>query len=211
MKRIFDVVLSALGLLVLFPLFALVAGLILVFDGPPVLFRQQRIGYRRKPFQIYKFRTMVPNAEQLGNPLTVGSDRRVTPIGRWLRKTKLDELPQLLNVFIGNMSFVGPRPEVNRYVALYTPDQCRVLELVPGITDAASIEYRNENELLATLDNPEQAYVKTIIPEKIRINLEYAKQASVLRDCGVILRTVASLCRAASAIVAACGLTLTAF
>ena len=200
MKRVFDVVFSGLGILALSPALALIGWLILVFDGRPVLFRQERIGYQRKPFTIYKFRTMVQNAEELGKPLTVGDDPRITRFGRWLRNSKLDELPQLFNVFFGEMSFVGPRPEVEHYVAHYTLDQCRVLELVPGITDAASIRYRNESELLKKHDNPEQIYIEKIVPEKIRINLEYAKQASVLRDCGVILRTVADLCLAKSAI-----------
>ena len=194
MKRAFDVAFSALGLIALLPLFAVISTLILVFDGRPVFFRQERIGYRGKPFRIWKFRTMVRGAERLGKPLTVGRDPRITRLGNWLRKTKLDELAQLWNVFVGQMSFVGPRPEVERYVRRYTPAQCRVLDLVPGITDAASIAYRNETELLENFDNPEQAYIEEIIPAKIFLNLEYATRANVLRDCVVIFRTVGRLC-----------------
>jgi lipopolysaccharide/colanic/teichoic acid biosynthesis glycosyltransferase len=194
MKRAFDIVFSALGLVVLLPLFALIGALILAFDGRPVFYCQERIGYRGQPFRIWKFRTMVRDAERLGKPLTVGGDPRITSLGHWLRKTKLDELPQLWNVLVGEMSFVGPRPEVERYVDRYTPAQSRVLDLVPGITDAASIAYRNETELLKGFENPEQAYIEEIIPTKIRLNLEYATQANVFRDCVVIFRTVGRLC-----------------
>ena len=194
MKRAFDIVFSALGLVVLLPLFALIGALILAFDGWPVFYCQERIGHRGRPFYICKFRTMVRDAERLGKPLTVGGDPRITWLGRWLRKTKLDELPQLWNVLVGEMSFVGPRPEVERYVDRYTPAQWRVLELVPGITDAASIVYRNETELLEAFQNPEQAYIEEIIPAKIQLNLEYATRANVLRDCVVIFRTVGRLC-----------------
>lgn len=196
MKRMFDVLASAIGLFLLLPLFAVIAALILLSDGPPVFFRQHRIGYKRKPFRIWKFRTMVRNAEQLGEPLTVGDDTRITRIGSWLRKTKLDEIPQLINVLMGEMSFVGPRPEVERYVAQYTPDECRVLELMPGITDPASIHFHNESQLLNLFDNPVDAYLEIIVPEKIRINLDYAKSASLLRDCCVIWQTLTRLCRA---------------
>ena len=144
---------------------------------------------------MYKFRTMVRDADKYGRLITVGDDPRITSVGRWLRKFKLDELPQLFNVFMGQMSLVGPRPEVARYVARYTRDQCRVLEVMPGITDPASICYRDENELLKGLDDPDQTYMEVIVPEKIRINLEYAKQANMLRDCAVIFRTVTKLCR----------------
>jgi len=195
MKRTFDVTVSVLGLLLLLPLLAAIGVMILAIDGPPIFFRQERIGYRRKPFRIWKFRTMIPNAEASGIPLTVGHDPRVTRSGRWLRKTKLDELPQLLNVLVGEMSFVGPRPEVERYVNHYTDEQCRVLDFVPGITDAASIRYRDESQRLQRESNPERTYLEAIVPEKIRLNLEYARQANVLRDFGIIMRTLAVLCR----------------
>lgn len=190
-KRVFDLFWVILGLAVIWPLFVLVALLIKLGDRGPVSFRQQRIGYKGQPFHIRKFRTMVLNAEQLGTPLTVGQrDPRITPIGYWLRRFKLDELPQLLNVLAGEMSLVGPRPEVPRYVALYTPEQRLVLGLVPGITDPASIEYRHESAMLAAVPDPEQTYVKEIMPVKIRINLEYATTSTLSSDFAVIVKTL---------------------
>ena len=176
-KRVFDLFWAMLGLAVIWPLFVLVALLIKLGDRGPVSFRQPRIGYEGRPFHIRKFRTMVLNAEQLGTPLTVGQrDPRITPIGYWLRRFKLDELPQLLNVLAGEMSLVGPRPEVPRYVALYTPEQRLVLGLVPGITDPASIEYRHESAKYVAKFVFGMLYLKEIMPVKIRINLEYAKR-----------------------------------
>lgn len=190
-KRVFDLFWAILGLAVIWPLFVLVALLIKLGDRGPVSFRQQRIGYKGRPFHIRKFRTMVLNAEQLGKPLTVGQrDPRITPTGYWLRRFKLDELPQLLNVLAGEMSLVGPRPEVPRYVALYTPEQRLVLGLVPGITDPASIEYRHESAMLAAVPDPEQTYVKEIMPVKICINLEYAKTSTLSSDFAVIVKTL---------------------
>lgn len=194
MKRLFDIVFGAIGLLLTLPLFLVIAVLVLVTDGKPVFFRQERVGYRGKPFRIWKFRTMVKNAEKLGMPLTAGADPRITRVGGWLRATKLDELPQLLNVIAGDMSFVGPRPEVARYVEHYSAQQRAVLDLTPGITDAASIRYRDESKLLADVADPEQVYISKIVPDKIRLNLEYARQANVLRDCGIIFQTLAKLC-----------------
>lgn len=194
MKRLFDIVFGTIGLLVTLPLFLIIAGVVLVTDGRPVFFRQERVGYRGKPFRIWKFRTMVKNAERLGMPLTAGADPRITRVGGWLRATKLDELPQLLNVIAGDMSFVGPRPEVARYVEHYSAEQRAVLDLTPGITDAASIRYRDESKLLADVADPEQVYISKIVPDKIRLNLEYARQANVLRDCGIIFQTLAKLC-----------------
>jgi succinoglycan biosynthesis protein ExoA len=193
MKRAFDIVLSSLGLFVMAPVLALISILVVTLNGRPVLFRQKRVGYKGNAFVMYKFRTMVRNAEALGKPLTVGDDPRITKLGIWLRKTKLDELPQLFNVLLGQMSLVGPRPEVERYVAYYTLDQRRVLNLVPGITDPASIRYRHESELLKTVADPERTYIEEILPDKIRINLEYASHRNLLHDCGVILRTVGAL------------------
>ena len=192
-KRLFDVSFSALGVLLLLPFFLLIALIILVGDGAPVFFRQERVGYRGRPFRIYKFRTMVRDAEHLGQPLTVGQDARITRVGRWLRKHKLDELPQLINVLRGEMSLVGPRPEVPRYVARYSSEQQRVLDLVPGITDPASIAFRDEAGLLAGCEDPEQVYVERIMPEKIRLNLAYAARAGVASDVGMMLRTLGIL------------------
>ncbi len=192
-KRAFDLFWTLPGLVALSPLLLLVAALIRREDGGPVFFRQQRVGGGGRPFRIWKFRTMVVDAERRGGQLTVGRDPRITRTGHWLRKCKLDELPQLLNVLAGEMSLVGPRPEVERYVALYTPEQRRVLDLAPGITDPASIRYRDENEVLATAADPEATYVQQIMPEKIRLNLEYAARANLATDFMVILKTLGGL------------------
>lgn len=192
-KRIFDLFWTVTGLLVLSPLLAIVSLLIRVEDGGPVFFRQERVGHRGKRFRIWKFRTMVVDAEKNGMPLTVGRDARITRLGHWLRKLKIDELPQLFNVLSGDMSLVGPRPEVPQYVALYDSFQSQVLDLVPGITDPASLKYRQESDLLARASDPERTYVEQIMPEKIHLNLDYARHATVLTDFLVILRTLAAL------------------
>jgi len=192
-KRAFDFICSALGLAVLFPVFFIIALMIKIEDGGPVLFIQKRVGYKGRPFFMYKFRTMVVDAEKKGNLLTVSGDPRITKSGRLLRKFKLDELPQLINVLKGEMSLVGPRPEVEKYVNLYTSEQREVLNLYPGITDPASIEYVNESELLAQSSDPEKLYVEKIMPEKIRINLEYARKASWWTDFLVIVKTLARI------------------
>jgi lipopolysaccharide/colanic/teichoic acid biosynthesis glycosyltransferase len=194
-KRLFDIVASAIGLLVLWPVFLVIAVLIKLEDGGPVFYRQERIGYKGRPFKIWKFRTMVVNADKLGKPLTVGRDPRITRVGYWLRKFKLDELPQLLNVLLGEMSLVGPRPEVPQYVALYAPEQRKVLDLVPGITDPASIKFANEAELLAEASDPEKFYIEHIMPAKIRLNMEYASHATLWSDILVILKTLVRIVR----------------
>ena len=190
LKRIFDVLWSTVGLCLLWPLFLLIALLVKAEDRGPVFFRHRRIGRNGQNFEMWKFRTMVVDAEKLGPSLTVGCDVRVTTIGRWLRLSKLDELPQLLNVWVGDMSLVGPRPEVQKFVELYSPKQRKVLELRPGITDLASIKYRKESLLLSRALDPEQVYVDSIMPEKIRINLEYASRANIWTDFQVILLTL---------------------
>ena len=192
-KRLFDLAASSAGLLLLAPLFALVALLIKLDDRGPVFFRQERIGYRGRPFNIWKFRTMVPGSEQMGGQLTAAGDGRITRAGRLLRRAKLDELPQLLNVLSGEMSLVGPRPEVPRYVALYSEEQRRVLEQVPGITDPASLKYRREDELLACSPDPEKSYREEIMPDKINRNLVYAARANLATDLAVILGTIFGL------------------
>jgi len=189
-KRIVDVSAASLGLILLAPVFAVVAVVIVFVDGRPVLFRQVRVGRNGVPFRIFKFRTMIRNAEARGGQLTAGRDGRVTPVGGWLRRTKLDELPQLLNVLAGQMSLVGPRPEVPKYVEFYTEGQRRVLGLVPGITDPASVVFRDESSALEAYDDAEKGYIEQIMPEKIRLNLEYAARRNVLRDLGVICTTV---------------------
>jgi lipopolysaccharide/colanic/teichoic acid biosynthesis glycosyltransferase len=188
-KRLFDLFFSSLGLVVLAPLLLVLALLVWFEDRGPVFYRQVRVGWRGKPFRIWKFRSMVLNADQIGLPLTVGLDPRITRVGVVLRGSKLDELPQLINVLVGEMSFVGPRPEVQKYVDLYSSEQRRVLDLRPGITDLASIRYRSESELLHSSSDPEQTYITQIMPEKIRLNLEYAQASSVIADAGVILKT----------------------
>ena len=193
-KRLFDIAGSGAGLLVLWPALVVLA-LLVKLDRGPALFRQTRIGRGGHPFQILKFRTMVVNAERLGPQITANGDQRVTRVGRWLRRTKLDELPQLINVLVGDMSLVGPRPEVPRYVARYTPQQRRVLDIMPGITDPASLHYLHEGALLAAAPDPEQLYIAQLMPDKIRINLEYAESATVASDFAVILRTIGLISR----------------
>ena len=188
-KRTLDLVTAGVGLMLLAPLLAVVAVLVKTEDGGSVFFRQERVGYRGRPFRIWKFRTMVRDAAR-GLPLTVESDTRVTRIGGWLRRSKLDELPQLFNVLVGEMSLVGPRPEVACYVASYSAAQRRVLELVPGVTDEASIRYVAESALLAAAFDPERVYVSEIVPDKIRLNLAYAAHATVWSDVWVILATL---------------------
>ena len=155
MKRAFDLFWATAGLLLLWPLFLLVTTIIKLEDRGPLFYRQIRIGWKGHPFRIWKFRTMVVDADRIGPALTVGKDPRITRIGHWLRVTKIDELPQLLNVWMGEMSLVGPRPEVSQYVELYSDEQRRVMELKPGITDPASVKYRRESDLLGASEDPE--------------------------------------------------------
>lgn len=189
-KRLFDVVLSALGLLVLAPLLGVVAVGVKLQDGGPVFFRQTRVGRFGREFRILKFRSMRVASDREGPAITARGDDRITALGRLLRRTKIDELPQLINVLKGEMSFVGPRPEVPKYVALYTEEQRRVLELRPGITDLASIEFRNEEELLAGADDAERFYVEHCVPTKIELNLRHARRAGMFGDLVIILKTL---------------------
>ena len=189
-KRAMDIAISAAALCVLWPVFLLIALAIVIDDPGPVFYRQVRVGRGGRPFRIFKFRTMVVDADKKGLSITVGRDSRITRVGAFLRKTKLDELAQLLNVLCGQMSFVGPRPEVPRYVELYTPYQRQVLLVRPGITDYASIAYRNENDLLAGADDPEKMYSETIMPDKIELNMKYLREISPLADLRLILKTV---------------------
>lgn len=194
-KRIFDISLSVAGLLLLWPLFIVIAVLIKAEDGGPVFFSQKRIGLGGTPFRIWKFRTMVPHAERFGGQLTSSDDHRITRVGARLRQRKLDELPQLFNVLLGEMTLVGPRPEVSKYVAMYGSEQLNVLELLPGVTDRASILFADEGARLAEAADPERLYIERIMPEKIRVNLEYARGATVLNDLSVILDTVRRIFR----------------
>lgn len=189
-KRLFDILVSAAGLLILALPLILIAIVIKATSEGPVFFRQERIGKDGVPFKIFKFRSMVVNAEAIGMLITVGEDPRITKIGHFIRKTKVDELPQLINVLNGTMSFVGPRPEVARYVALYDERQKNVLKIRPGITDLASIKYRSESEILDQAEDPEYTYIHEIMPEKLRLNLEYIEKMSVPYDLGLILKTL---------------------
>jgi lipopolysaccharide/colanic/teichoic acid biosynthesis glycosyltransferase len=189
-KRIFDLVFSLIGIILLAPLFLAIAIWIKLDSPGSVFFRQARVGQFGKEFKIYKFRTMVTNAEALGKQITVDEDPRITRCGKFLRKYKLDELPQLFNIVKGEMSLVGPRPEVPKYVALYTPEQRRVLEVPPGITDLASINFRNENELLSSVSNPEYFYIENIIPQKLALNIQYIERASLGLDLQIIFQTI---------------------
>ncbi len=193
-KRAVDLLLSLAGLALVWPLMALAALWVKVDSPGPALFRQERVGRHGRSFHILKFRTMRPD-DGKGRQITVGADPRITRSGHWLRATKLDELPQLFNVIKGEMSFVGPRPEVPRYVAFYTPEERRVLELRPGITDLASIKYRHESELLARSADPERTYVDEVMRDKLRINLDYAARAGLWADVGVIVLTLRALLR----------------
>jgi lipopolysaccharide/colanic/teichoic acid biosynthesis glycosyltransferase len=191
-KRVFDIVVAGFGLLLLSPLFVLLA-LSIRLDSPgPVFFRQQRVGRHGQPFRIHKFRTM--RAGVAGAAITVGADPRITRVGAWLRRSKLDELPQLIDVLAGSMSLVGPRPELPHYVALYPePTRAKVLSVRPGITDLASIEYRDESEQLARAADPEHEYVHVVMPRKLRLAEAYVEQASIALDVRLILRTLAAV------------------
>lgn len=193
LKRLMDVVISGAALLLLWPVFLLIALAIVIDDPGPVFYRQVRVGRNGKEFRIFKFRSMVVNADKKGLQITVGRDSRITRVGAFLRRTKLDELAQLINVFAGQMSFVGPRPEVPRYVELYTPYQRQVLLVRPGITDYASIAYRNENDMLSGAENPERMYIDTIMPAKIELNMKYLREISPLADIRLILSTIAAI------------------
>lgn len=189
MKRLFDVVASGVGLLLLSPLFLLVAIWIKLDSSGPVFYRQVRVGRYNRDFRIFKFRSMRVGADK-GSLVTIGGrDPRVTRSGYFIRKFKIDELPQLINVFIGDMSLVGPRPEVRHYVDYWTKEQLRVLDVRPGITDPASIKFRNENELLEKADDPEKYYIEVIMQEKLRLYLEYVEHHSFWYDMKLIFQT----------------------
>lgn len=190
MKRVFDIVFSLAGLIMLSPVFLLAAVLVKLTSRGPVFFRQERIGRGFRPFHIIKFRTMVEEAPALGGQLTAGRDPRITAVGRVLRATKVDELPQLINVLRGDMSFVGPRPEVPRYVELFHGDYAELLRVRPGITDLASLKYRHESELLGESDDPETLYAQQILPDKIALGKQYIRQQSLGLDLRLICQTV---------------------
>ena len=195
MKRTIDILVSGLGLLILSPLMLLLGLAIKLNSRGPALFRQQRIGRKFEPFWIYKFRTMVEGAPARGAAITAGADPRITRVGRVLRKTKLDELPQLWNVLKGDMSLVGPRPEVPKYVEMFRDDYERILSVRPGITDPASVQFRDESEVLGRSSDPEQTYVREILPQKLALSHEYIERASLAYDLQLIARTLLRILR----------------
>jgi len=189
-KRLFDIIFSILGIIILSPFLILISIVIVLTSRGGALYRQVRVGKNGKQFKLFKFRSMHKGSDKSGS-LTVGMrDSRITAIGFYLRKYKLDELPQLFNVFMGNMSFVGPRPEVPEYVALYDAEQKEVLKVKPGMTDYASIAYSKENELLDKAQNPEELYIKQIMPDKLKLNLRYIQDMSLETDIKLIFKTM---------------------
>ena len=189
-KRIFDFLVSLIGIIILSPIFVIVSIAIKLDSRGEVLFLQKRVGRYGKEFNIYKFRTMVTNAEKIGKQITVGKDSRITRVGAFLRKFKIDELPQLFNVLKGDMSLVGPRPEVPKYVALYNEEQRHVLDVRPGITDMASLRYKDENDILGKVDNPEEYYINIIMRDKLNLNLEYIEKSNLFFDIYLIIKTI---------------------
>ena len=193
MKRLFDIVVSLVGLICFLPILFLAAVLIKLDSAGPVFFRQTRMGRRFRPFKILKFRTMVEDSSTNGQSITVGDDPRITRVGWLLRKTKIDELPQLINVLRGEMTFVGPRPEVPQYVELFRQDYEEILKVRPGITDLASIKYRDEATLLAQSKNAEEEYITRVLPDKINLGKEYIRRSSVFFDLTLIFKTFVRL------------------
>jgi len=194
-KRSFDVLAAGTGLLLLSPVLVIAAIAVKLGSRGPVLFVQQRMGRDFRPFGIYKFRTMITDAERVGGQITFGRDPRITRVGHILRQTKLDELPQLVNVLVGQMSLVGPRPEVPRYVDLYQQDYTYVLSIRPGITDLASLKYRDEAEQLALSADPAKEYAERILPDKIALAREYIDNATFVGDLSIIFRTFVRVAR----------------
>jgi lipopolysaccharide/colanic/teichoic acid biosynthesis glycosyltransferase len=192
-KRAFDIVIAASGLIVLLPIMMVVAVLIKCDSQGPVFFKQKRMGKGFRHFLIYKFRTMKENSELAGRPITIGEDPRITRVGRFLRKAKIDELPQLINVLKGDMSLVGPRPELPRFVELFRREYAEILTVRPGITDLASLKYHDEAKLMGQFTNAEEEYVGRILPDKIRLAKEYICRSSILFDFSLILRTLLKL------------------
>ena len=189
MKRIFDIISSLFGLILLSPFMIIIAILIKLDSKGPIFFKQVRVTKNGREFKIFKYRTMRVGSDKFSQ-ITVGKDSRITKVGDFLRKYKLDEIPQLINVLIGDMSLVGPRPEVPKYVALYTEEQREILKVRAGITDYASIEFSNENDILANEADPEKAYIEKIMPRKIELNKEYLFEISVMTDIKIILLTI---------------------
>ena len=192
MKRFIDIIISVLVILVGLP-FAFVIAVIILVDSPgSIFFVQNRVGRNNVDFSLLKFRTMHTNADKSGL-LTVGSDSRITRVGKFLRKFKIDEFPQFVNILKGDMSIVGPRPEVRKYVEMYSPEQMKVLSVRPGLTDYASIKYVNENEILANSDNPELTYIQNVMPDKLSLNIMYIENMSLTEDFKIIFKTILAI------------------
>lgn len=192
-KRIFDIVAALVVFIMLLPVFLIISVFIKIGSKGPVFYLQTRVGKDGRDFKIYKFRTMYTGSDKSGLLTVGGNDSRITSTGRFLRNYKLDEFPQLINVLIGDMSLVGPRPEVRKYVNLYTPEQQTVLSVKPGITDYASIEYSLENELLAKANDPEKEYITVIMPAKLLLNMKYIGERSFLVDIKILLATISKI------------------
>lgn len=190
MKRLFDIFFSFIGLIILSPFFLLISLLIILDSKGGVFYRQIRVGKNGKDFYLFKFRSMRTDSDKKGLLTVGGRDPRITRTGYFIRKYKIDELPQLLNVLTGDMSLVGPRPEVRRYVDLYNEEQKKVLSVKPGVTDYASIEYSDENELLGKANDPEKVYIEEIMPAKLRLNQQYIKEKGMVTDIKIIFRTL---------------------
>lgn len=193
LKRLFDIIVSAVLLVLLSPFFLLLAAAVKIDSPGPVFYRQTRVGRYGRDFKIYKFRTMVRNADKIGPPLTSGRDPRITRVGSLIRKLRLDEFSQLLNVLGGSMSLVGPRPEVRRYVDVYQPEYMATLLIRPGITAPSSIAFKDEDRLLNAGGDPERIYIEKILPPKMSLNLEYLRKISVMRDIQIIFQTIAAV------------------
>ena len=194
-KRILDILITLIGIILFFPVIIMVSLIILISSGYPVFFLQERVGKDWKIFKIIKFRTMVKNAEKMGIGISSHEDSRITEIGKFLRKFKIDEIPQFFNVLLGDMSLVGPRPELLKYAEYYMEDYSEILKIKPGITDYASLEFRNENELLKDSDNNEKIYLNKILPDKIQLYKKYLREANLLTDIKIIFSTFKVLIR----------------
>lgn len=193
MKRLFDILASFFGLIILSPFLFIISLCVLCSSPGGIFYRQTRVGKNGKDFRLWKFRTMKPGSDKKGLLTVGGRDPRVTRIGYFLRKYKMDELPQLINVLVGDMSLVGPRPEVRKYVDMYSKEQLRVLDVKPGITDYASIEYSSENELLAKSADPEKTYIEEVMPAKLKLNMKYIEEKSMGTDLKIIFRTIGKI------------------
>lgn len=193
LKRLFDIIFSFLGVIFLFPLFLIIVILIKISSKGPIIFKQERVGKNFKKFYLYKFRTMIIEAEKKGSSITTANDPRITKIGKFLRKFKLDEFPQLINVLKGDISFVGPRPELEKFVDIFKNDYRDILRIKPGITDYASICYKDENELIKDKENPEKYYINEILPKKIELYKKYLNEMNIVLDIKLIIKTLCKM------------------